>query len=140
MITRRSIVTGGVLAGAFGTEAGLPQRTAAGSDDALVRAVQEVRDELKSLRGTPCNSSDCADVERIRAEQRTFLKGHGKFPEFVDVGADVWDRVSDWHIRNRVPLQVMRLPDGRYGVPFYQTVVVLRPDVGYTYIGQGYDK
>jgi hypothetical protein len=42
--------------------------------------------------------------------------------------------------RNRVPLQVVRLQDGRCGVPFYQTLVVLRPDMGNTFIGQGYDK
>ena len=143
VITRREVVTGGIVAGALGVgpEAALaavpvPQRDA---DEKMVSLLTEIRDELKRGRAN-CNVNDCPEVERVRNEQRTFLKGHNRFPDYIDVGADVWDRLCDWHIERGLPLQVSRLPEGRYAMPFFQTFVVLRSDVANSYISQGYDK
>jgi hypothetical protein len=143
VITRRDVVTGGIVAGALGAgpeetlaEAPVLQRD---SDEKVASLLTEIRDELRRGRGK-CNVNDCPDVERVRNEQRTFLKGRNRFPDYVDVGADVWDRLCDWHIERLLPLQVSRLPDGRYAMPFFQTFVVLRADVANSYVSQGYDK
>ena len=142
MITRRDIVTGGILAGTLSVPAAaaahmLPQQRDA--DEKAASLLAEIRDELKKQRPS-CNANDCPEIERIRSEQRTFLKGRGKFPDYLDVGVEVWDRVCDWHIEHQVPLQVTRMADGRYMLPFFQTMIVLRADIMNTFIGQGYDK
>lgn len=142
MITRREMVTGGVLTGALGVQSHSPARDSAGqrdSDDRTASLLGEIRDELKRARPN-CSANDCPEIERIRAEQRTFLKGRSKFPDYLDLGVEVWDRVCDWHIEHGLPLQVTRMADGRYSMPFFQTFLVLRPDVMNTYIGPGYDK
>lgn len=139
MFTRRDVVTGGLMAGSL-TTPGAPSPTAQrDSDEKTAALLTEIRDELRRGRGN-CNANDCQEVERVRNEQRTFLKGRNKFPDYIDVGADVWERLCDWHVKNLVPLQVSRGTDGRYSLPFFQTFVVLRPDVANSYIGQGYDK
>jgi len=140
VITRREIVTGAVMSGAVGDAPGeaaaVPQREA---DERMVSLLTEIRDELRRGR-VDCNANNCPEVERVRNEQRTFLKSRSKFPDYVEVGADIWDRLCDWHVENQLPLQVSRTGEGRYVMPFYQTFVVLRPDVANTYVGQGYDK
>jgi hypothetical protein len=142
MMTRRQIVTGGIVAGGLGAAPAetvahaLPQRDA---DERIVSLLSDIRDTLKRA-GADCNVNACADVERVRNEQRTFLKGRSKYPDFIDVGADIWDRLCDWHVEHQVVLQVSRSAEGRYTMPFYLTFVVLRPDVANNYVGQGYDK
>jgi hypothetical protein len=142
MMTRREIVTGGIAAGALGApDAGaaagpLQQRDA---EERMVSLLGEIRDTLK--RGaSDCNANACPEMERVRTEQRNFLKGHSKFPDCIDVGADIWDRLCDWHIEHGVVLQVSRNTEGRYTLPFYQTFIVLRPDMANSYVGQGYDR
>jgi hypothetical protein len=141
MITRRDVVTGSFVAGALGTA---PENAAAADplpqrDGEANSLLTEIRDELRRARPN-CNVTDCSEVERVRNEQRTFLKSRNKFPDYLEVGAEVWDRLSDWHIEHGLPLQVSRTAEGRYAFPFFQTMVVLRPDVANTYVGQGYDK
>jgi hypothetical protein len=139
MLTRRELVTGSLFAGTTigGPEGGLPLQK--DSDDRTHSLLSEIRDELRRSRAT-CNANDCPEVERVRNEQRTFLKGRNKFPDYIDVGADIWDRLCDWHVKNGVPLQVARTPEGRYSLPFFQTFVVLRPDVANTYVSTAYDR
>jgi hypothetical protein len=142
MVTRRDVVTGGILMGAAVAQPksaanATPQQR--DTDERLVSLLGDIRDELK--KGQPnCNANDCSEVERIRSEQRAFLKARSKFPDYLEVGADVWDRLCDWHIEHCVPLQVTRMADGRYVLPFFQTLVVLRGDLTNTHVGQGYDK
>jgi hypothetical protein len=146
MMTRRAVVTGAMLAGVADVAAGDPGPTAsigtaaAAADDQIPKVLGEIRDELKGMRTNPCNASDCPEVDKIRLEQRTFTKARNKFPDFIDVGVEIWERVSDWHVRHIVPIQVVRMLDGRYGMLFFQTTLVLRPDMMNTFIGQGYDR
>lgn len=141
VLTRRQVVTGGVIAGAATV---VSEQSGASADqrDASERSASilaEIRDELKRAR-TSCAPAECAEVERIRTEQRTFIKGRSKFPDYLDVGIEVWERLCDWHVKNFLPLQVSRTAEGRYTMPLFQTFIVLRPDLGNSYIGQGYEK
>jgi hypothetical protein len=142
VITRRDIVTGGIVTGAAAFQAGGAAHAAPrqrDSDERVVTVLTEIRDEMKKARPN-CNANDCPEVDRIRSEQRAFLKARGKFPDYLEVGCDPWDRVCDWHIEHGVPLQITRMADGRYVLPFFQTTIVLRPDSANTFIGQGYDR
>src|SRR6266850_215391 len=73
------------------------------------------------------------------AQQRTYLKANQKFPDYMDVGIDVWERMHDWHVRTRQPLNIIRTNDGRYGMVFGVTTLMLLPQQVGGYISWGYD-
>jgi hypothetical protein len=138
MINRRKLVNGALVAGAA-TLAGAASTGAAdqqtGMDDTrMARAVDDLRklmeDELDPSRGV---------VAQIRAQQRTFILANQKFPDFIDVGLGVWERAHDWHIKYRQPLTVTRMSDGRYGMAFMFTTLVLRPEQTNSYVSYAYD-
>ena len=68
-----------------------------------------------------------------------FLKSNQKFPDYIDAGVDAWCELYDWHVKNRQPINATRLPDGRYGLAFLFTTVVLRIEQSANFIGWGYD-
>lgn len=129
------------LAGA--ADAGIPEGEAQASatDREMVRMLGAIRDELSALRAqqSSCRMPMCGGLARIRVSQRQFLKGHQKFPDFLEVGADVWDELIDWHVRTMRLVEIATRPDGRYSMPFLQTTIILRPDVGDDYVGTGWD-
>ena len=140
MIPRRRFIGGSAtLAGALGTlatadvevDAASPQRV----DPDLrpvVDALDRLRDELRQQRGF-------AEILPVRDAQRVFLRANGKLPDFIEVGADVWLAIHDWHVRWQQPLQLGRDVSGRHTVLLLQTVVILRPDVPVTFMGLPYD-
>ena len=80
------------------------------------------------------------DGDKIRDAMTLFLRSSQKYPDFLDVGYLVFHAMYDWHIRNRVPLTVGRSADGRYGLVFMFTRLVLRPDAVPDFIGLPYDQ
>jgi len=142
MVTRRTLLTGGALAGIAGG-AGVAGETdslraESADEDRIAKALEEIRDELRRQRGD-CSPAVCAEVNSIRAQQRTFLKGRGKFPDFIDVGIDVWESLYDWHTRANLKPEVSRSLDGRLQMAFMQTLLVLRHDMPGSHVGLGYD-
>ncbi len=138
MVERRDVIGGGLLAGlaaAFGGPAAAQTRREP-ADDAPELKVAEAIDKL---RESIARESDSAEVAQIRAQQRTFLKASQKFPDYMDVGIDVWERMYDWHIRTRQPLNIVRTADGHYGMVFGVTTLLLLPQQVGSYISWGYD-
>ena len=138
MINRRKLVNGALVAGAA-TLAGVASADAAAQQSGLddtrtAHAIDEFRklidDELDPSRGV---------VAQVRSQQRTFIRANQKFPDFIDVGLGVWERVHDWHIRYRQPLTVTRMSDGHYGMAFMFTTLILRPEQTDSYISYAYD-
>jgi hypothetical protein len=72
-------------------------------------------------------------------QQNVFLRANQKFPEFIDAGVEAWQAVYDWHVKHRQPIATTRLPDGRYGIAFMFTTIVLRYENTSNFIGLGYD-
>lgn len=141
MLTRRSLLAGGIAGGTLSgaaegrkLEAGQSSRGGGNTDEALVKAVEDIRELIRADAG-----GSSAEVNTLRSLQREFLKGRSKFPDFIDVGIDVWDAVINWHIRTRQQPQVTRTSEGRYSLALFQTNLVLRPELGNSYIGQPYD-
>lgn len=140
MLTRRSLLTGGVLTGAVtgGGEASPAAmeggQSSRGNDEQMTKALEEIRDLLRGASG-----GNTPELGTIRALQKEFLKGHGKFPDFIEVGADVWEAIVNWHVRTRQQQQVTRMADGRYAMAVLQTNLILRHDVSNAYIGQPFD-
>jgi hypothetical protein len=145
MLTRRSLITGGVLTGAVaggGAAAtgptGDPGQSSRGgssnADEQIARVLEDIRDLVRGASG-----GNSAELTNIRALQRDFLKSHGKFPDFIEIGIDVWDALMSWHVRTRQQPQVTRMADGRYSMAVFQTNLILRHDVSNAYIGPAFD-
>jgi len=142
MVHRRAVITGTVLGGALSALAAPGAVEAAGgqadcrNSDRLIeevaRAVQAVRDQL-------AREQSFWELEAVRQQTRTFLRANGKFPDFLEVGSDVWQRVYDWHVRFQQPLSLGRTPDGRYTILLLATTLVMRPDMDPGFIGLPYD-
>ena len=132
---RRNLVGGGMLATAAALIGGAEQASAAQADDsgAVARAVENLRATLmRTLAVSP-------ELDRIREQQRVFLKSNQKFPDFLEIGIDVWENVYDWHVRHQQPIAATRTADGRYVMTVMFTTLILRPDQVNGYIGYGFD-
>jgi hypothetical protein len=140
MVHRRSVITGTVLGGALSALA--TPAEAAGSQAAgqaadrlvedIARAVRDVRDEIARQHAF-------SELAAVREQTRTFLRANGKFPDFIEVGTDVWQRVYDWHVRFQQPINLGRTAEGRYTILLLATNLVMRPDMAANYIGLPYD-
>ena len=156
MLTRRDAVATTVIAGlgaavAPATPAAAPPSPAApatgdAAQDAvgqreLAAMLRDIRDELRAWHrdAISCRMPTCTGIALIRRNQRQFLKSNQKFPDFIEVGANVWDEVVDWHVRTLRQVQISQRPDGRYTIPFLQTTLVLRVDYDDDQVGLGYD-
>jgi hypothetical protein len=128
MLSRRDLFAGGAL---------FSQRGGGGSDDeAVLRGLERVRTAVESLRNMPAYAA----VTAIRDKQRVFLRATHRFPERIDVGIAVWERLQDWHIENQREMRVGRSLEGRFEMEFLMTIVVLRPEFPEGDIGIPYDK
>jgi hypothetical protein len=138
MLSRRELMTSG-LAGA----ANLRERGSAGVQEDRDRdtpgVLKEILAEMRRQQSV-CTTAGCPSIERIREATRVFLKSSNKYPDYLDVGLDVWEDAYDWHVRHRQPLNVARMPDSRYGMAFMFTTLVLRHEMALNYVGPGYDK
>lgn len=135
MVNRRSVINGGLLAGFAAIVPGQQTRSAAqtDADSAVAKAIADLNGTIQ--RGMETSP----ELARIREQQRTFLKANQKFPDFIEVGINVWESVSDWHIRHQQPLSVTRTAEGRYAMTVGFTTLLLRPDFIENYVGLGMD-
>lgn len=143
MVARREVVGGSLLAGltamvmpASGSAAQDRQRE--GNTEEIVKALDRLRQTLEQ-QGGACELGPCATIAAIRNQQKTFIRANRKYPDFIDAGIDAWEAVYDWHVKNRQELRLSRLADGRYGLMFMFTTIVLREDQVPGFVGWGYD-
>jgi hypothetical protein len=138
MIDRRELLTlGGFLGGLGGgvPNAGGPSATAEISD----RSAQDIVIALKAITTAMYAAQSFDAVTPIRTRQTDYLKANNKFPDFIDVGVDVWMAVYDWHIRLQQPLVLGRDGSGRYTMTLAFTQLVLRPETPPGFISPPYD-
>lgn len=141
MISRRDVLTGGVFGAAVGH-----------AGDAAAQSDPRVADELSRLRrqnelvlaevrqaNSGCFTGTCDAVARVREAATLFLRSSHKYPDQIDVAPDVFTDLYDWHVRNRQPLTLGRLADGRYTLLFMFTTIVLRADATAGFISAPYD-
>jgi hypothetical protein len=132
MITRRDLLVTGAGVGAVGATVDAAQ----GGDDTAV--LNSMLGELREIRRSVSLEGTQA-IQQIRSAQRNHVKNSGRFPEFIDVGYDVFNAVVDWLIAVRQPAQIDRIGE-RYSITFLLTTIVLRPDFQDNAVGHGYDK
>jgi hypothetical protein len=140
MIERRNLVGGGLLAGAAalvgarGASAAAQRDPDDDNDGAIVaKAIADLQAVIERQHAVS------PELERIREQQRIFLKANQKYPDFIEVGVTVWEDVYDWHVRHRQPISMTRTGDGRYVMTVMFTTLILRPEQTGSYIGFGFD-
>ena len=145
MLTRRALLTGGVLTG---TVAGVGELPEFGVDRFSV-FTRKQRQQRRAGGQGPGGYPGHPDGRQRRQLSRTrrdpqaaegFPEEPRQFPDFIEVGIDVWESVMNWHVRTRQRAEVQRTADGRYSIAVFQTNLVLRYDVSNNYIGTPYDR
>lgn len=141
MVERRNLMTAGLVA-SLGALAAAPEGVAAQRDDnnndAVARAVESLRQEV-ARQFEAVDQRPWRAVGRVREQQRIWLRSTQKYPDFIEIGTDVWEALQDWHVRQQQPLNVTRLADGRYAMAFSFTTLLLRVDAMPDYVGPPLD-
>ena len=147
MLTRRELVTGsamGAIATATPTTAApdsLPQEVDNASIRRIAEKAAEIDQTLDGLAGAfRTNTLAYGYVPKLREAYTLYWRTHGKFPEFCEVGTDVFYDLYDWHIKNSQPIPVSRSADGRMAINFMFTQLLVRTDQAPTYIGLPFDR
>jgi hypothetical protein len=139
MVHRRAVITGTVLGGALSALTGPAEAAGAQggtqNSDRSDRLMEEIARAVRSVRDQIERQDTFWEIAAVRDQLRTFLRANGKFPDFIEVGTDVWQQVYDWHVRFQQPIALGRTPEGRYTILLLATSVVMRPDMAAGYIG-----
>jgi len=146
MVSRRTVLHGPAFGGLLAAlappaeaEAGAPaapqretEQAIQEGSRALAKAVQDLRDEIK-------RQDDFWELGPLRDPIKMFLRTTGKFPDYIEVGIDVWQQVYDWHVRYQQPLTVGRNAEGRYTIMLMGTMVVMRVETSLGFVGIPFD-
>ena len=148
MLSRRELMTAGVTgtlyhgvpasAAADGGTVSTEQQADRDGQREIARAISGASSSVASLLSS--NSTAHGFVGKIRDLMNTFLRGNGKFPDFMDIGIAVFWDLYDWHIKNEQQLIVTRGTDGRYWMQFAFTTLLLRHEVEPSHLGVPFDK
>jgi hypothetical protein len=143
MIPRRGVLGSAALAAlgivAGGTKTELSADGAAVDQQLPERSVERIAEAIAELRVELRTQRQFTELDAIRDVQKQFLRANAKFPDFIEVGLDLWFAVHDWHVRWRQPLTIGRDGLGRYTILLNATTVIMRTDSAGNYLGQGYD-
>jgi hypothetical protein len=144
MVDRRTLLGGGLVTGLHGALAPEARAAAAGGvaadDDGTKQA--DAIDRLRRFvegQADACELGPCAHVARIRQLQRQHLASAQRYPAFIEVGIDYWERIYDWHVKHQQRLDARRTADGRYAMTFMFTTLLLRADQPADYVGSPFD-
>jgi hypothetical protein len=137
---RRAVVGGSLLAGLSSLMAPAGAEAAAAGAD-----LEGVSDSIDQLRKTVerqfanVYTNRWQGVARIREQQHTWMKSTQKYPDFIEIGIDIWDNIYDWHVVHQQPVNMTRMTDGRYSMVFMFTTLLLRPDQAADFVGYSFD-
>ena len=144
---RRAVVGGSLLAGlsTLMSPAALAAGASAEAASAAAGDLEGVSDSIDQLRLTvehqfaTVYTDKWQGVARIRQQQHTWMRSTQKYPDFIEVGLDVWDNIYDWHVVHQQPVNMTRTSDGRYTMVFMYTTLLLRPDQAPDFVGFAFD-
>jgi acyl-CoA thioesterase len=139
---RRAVVGGSLLAGLSTLMSPHDAEAAAAAADSDLEGVSYSIDQLrKTVERQFANvyTAKWHGVARIREQQHLWMKSTQKYPDFIEIGIDVWDNIYDWHVVHQQPINMTRLTDGRYTMVFMFTTLLLRPDQAADFVGYAFD-
>ena len=132
---RRELFSAAAFAGVAG--AAFPHDTTL--EQASDRTVEEVARAVDRLTAEIHSQQVFPELNAIRESQKTFLRTTGKYPDFIEVGMNVWYALYDWHVRWKQPITLGRDASGHYTLSLTQTAVVMRPEQTLNFIGPPFD-
>jgi hypothetical protein len=138
MVDRRTLLNpmafGGALAALGASASAAAAQSGRLPDDLndLTRAARDIRSEM-------VRQGSFWEIEPVRAQLRSYLRANAKYPDFIEVGIDIWQRVYDWHVRYQQPIGLSRTADQRYAIALMQTLVIMRTDAMPDFVGTPYD-
>ena len=136
MLARRRMLGTTLFGGFLGATMPVSDQNAQASD----RQMMDIVNALKDIRSAiEVRQGPFTEIAGIRQKQVDYLKATNKFPDFIDVGLDVWFAVHDWHIKHLQQLVLGRDGSGRYTITLMSTQLVMRPDLVPTFISAPYD-
>ena len=150
MLARRRMLGttlfGGLLGSAIPASLSARSRTAADagpseqgtqmSDSQVTKIVDALKDVSRAIE-VPLGAF--VEILPIRQKQMDYLRATNKFPDFIDVGLDVWFAVHDWHVRHLQQPALGRDANGRHTISVMGTQLVMRPDLVPSFISAPYD-
>lgn len=137
---RRRLLTSGGIAGAFGLLA--PRSLGAepaGAQGPVSASMASLAEQLSLFVADLRSEWRFSDIGPIRDSQKTYLRANGKLPDFIEVGADLWFAVYDWHVRWQQSLAIGRDGNGRHTIVLLLTTLILRADLAANFISLPYD-
>ena len=135
MLARRHMLGTTLFGGFLGAAMPASEQNSQTSDRLMAEMVDALKEIKKSLDGP----QSFTEIAGIRQKQLDYLKATNKFPDFIDVGLDVWFAVHDWHIKHLQQMVLGRDGSGRYTITLMSTQLVMRPDLVPTFISAPYD-
>ena len=137
MITRREVVTAGVL----GTLAGSTAE-AAQDDAGIIKALKDIQGELETLAGAVGGTTRATGgvLADIRQRFTTHLRSAGKFPDFMEIGIEPFYEVYDWHVRHQQQIQITRISEQRFAIQWMFTQLIMRYEQDPKYLGVPFDR
>lgn len=144
MVTRRDVVTGGALS-ALSVAAFAEPASAEQDDGQTARAVTGLRSSLDGINSTlntafETNAVAFGFVPKIREMFTTFVRSNFKFPDYMEIGMEVFYDLYDWHIKHNRQMEVSRVGENRMAIRFMFTLMILRPEQDVKYLGLPYDR
>jgi hypothetical protein len=144
MISRREVVTAGVLgtlAGNATAEAAVVQDEAAVLAKSFNELNQQMRNMVSVLEfGQRGPGTAAGLLQEVRARYTSHLRAAGKFPDFMEVGTDVFYDVYDWHVRHNQQIQITRISEQRFSIQWMFTQLIVRFEVDPRFLGQPFDR
>jgi len=146
MISRREVVTAGVLGSLAAGASASPAEAEQTGDVLVLRAsLQDIKTQIEELKGhvfsgLVASSMSIGRVGQVKDRLEIYLKSSGKFPEFCDIGTAVFFDVYEWHVKHQQQIQITRLADQRLMIQFMFTQLILRWENDSNYISAPYDK
>jgi hypothetical protein len=138
---RRAIMGGGMLAG-LSTLLSPASAEAAAQAGANLEGVSDSIDQFRRAverQFANVYTDKWQGVAKIRQQQHTWMRSTQRYPDFIEIGIDVWDNIYDWHVVHQQPVNMTRTSDGRYSMMFMFTTLLLRPDQAPDFVGFAFD-
>ena len=128
MIARRELLASTMMSSMLG-----------GGADVTEKQASDMIAAIKDLKTTLDNHYAFNEIEQVRRRMVEYFRSQAKFPDFIEVGVNLWMQAYDWHVRHMQQLNVGRDQTGRYTLSFMATTLILRPDVDANFMSNPYD-
>ena len=146
MISRREVVTAGVLGTLSNAAMAAPEMAQSGQGDVGVQTnLGQIRGELRDMKailedGMRRSSLGFGGIASIRDKLTLHLRSSGKFPDLMEIGTNFFYEVYDWHVKHGQQIQIVRIADQRFAIQFMFTQLIVRWENDPNYLGQPYDR